>query len=308
MTKNLIFYWYIPSNCIMPDIYWLHIYNLKKYAKIFNNATFILSADNITDINKIEYNKNIINSIGFKCDIKFLLYKNDTNIRECTCFYNEIIQNLKNLEGITFFAHSKGITRNGDSGVPMWNTGLYYFNLNDIKSVENKLSKNDVFSYGSFKKHYNWIVEDNGKIYKQKHNWHYSGTFFWLDTQKIYKYIKSNNIEISSDLHRWYTEMWLGNIFDSNFAYTKYDIIGDENLYVDCKDILKNKMKVQEKEFNSFLKYYDNMVNKLSEEQHISLNVKEEKTKTLPISLTFKNPHQQEPSNNSGGLRKLIFK
>lgn len=216
--RRLIFSFYLTNDWEESETNILHIRLLSKYLGIFDDVIFCLITDN--DI-KLEVVKNFQRLIIGKCggDVTFKVYKN-TNYRESLVFYNEISKKLKDLDGVTFFGHNKGISNLyfGIENVKMWICALYYFSFEHDLPFE---FLNGPMVYGPLKVccSNEFFVSSGQSV----HDWYYAGTFFGLKCQQLDFYLKSNNIELPQLTNRWYSEMFLGNVIPNTEAWSYND-------------------------------------------------------------------------------------
>jgi|688.fasta_scaffold340124_2 hypothetical protein len=176
MKKNLIYYFYLKNNKVLDKVTTIHLNALKHYSHLFDGEKIIyVATDNNID-NKDEV-LNLFNFLG-TCDIKFV--KNDLELRESKYFI-ESINKIKDKNSLTFYGHSKGLTTEGNPDAMIdWITSMYFFNLDSMFLTEKyeKLMNTHVFS-GTLRKHVSCppcVSSD----------WHYSGTFFWFNTKKLF--------------------------------------------------------------------------------------------------------------------------
>jgi len=201
MKRNLVFYYYININNI-PDYIYQHLFLLEKYKDIFNGhcIIFIATDDKITPI--VE---SILKSFfNFLPNATLKVVKNHPENRESEYFIEqlELLKSLDNDESITFYGHSKGTTYDTDICVLKWLVAMYYFNLETLVTVEKNLESN-LFS-GVFRVDIPcppWVCVD----------WHYSGTFFWFNTKKLF------------GLDNW-SEFNIDRFSTESFPATKCDI------------------------------------------------------------------------------------
>jgi hypothetical protein len=179
----------------------------------FDEVIFCLIVDEDINPSVINEFQKIIIGMATK-DVIFKIYKN-TNYRESYVFYEEIAKQLDNLDGITFFAHNKGISDGfGEENVKTWIAALYFYSF----EVELPLNMSGPMVYGP--------IKSTGCNYKycsaaqNFHNWTYAGTFFWIKAQQISDFMKRNSIELPKLTNRWYSEMFLGNIMPLTEAWS----------------------------------------------------------------------------------------
>ena len=221
---NLIFAYYVMSE--ITELHKFHISILANYINIFENINIYLLYD---DESKIEENKTYILNTLNRTDINFIIIQNNPNYREGLIYKQYIIDKLDEYDGLTFFAHTKGVTNNLNlnqfENTKLWISIMYFFNLNFYYNVEYSFNNENIMSWGAI---YNYCI-NNPVLY----HWQYTGSFQWINTKKLKKYIKENNIDLSiynkhSNI-RACAEEFLGNTFDPKYAgflnhnrYNKY--------------------------------------------------------------------------------------
>ncbi len=179
----------------------MHLFNGKKIA-------FVTEGKGIDPIEKVE---------KLLPGVQLFAKPNHRELRETATFI-ELLQLVKSTKAneITFYAHTKGVTRFADKAVKLWTEGLYHYNLDFITDVEER-----IFSWypvvGAFKRY--------GKFghFPKDSKWHYSGTFFWVRNSSLF------NKEWKK-LHktRYGTEAYLSLLYPSTEAGCIFgDDIGD---------------------------------------------------------------------------------
>lgn len=240
--RRLIFYFYATPDYRENDAYKMHFSCLKKYSNVFDDAHFFISVDDITDKELISRVAGDIVSCGFVENVKFTIIENG-QCCESMVFKNEIVDNLGELTGLTFFAHTKGVVSikkyNRDS-ILKWIFGLYYMNLEFLEDVHNQLQvyqpSYQRFFYGTFLRQ---IAEEYGG--GTNFGAEYEGTFFWINCVSLKNYMIKNEIAVPNEIGRFYAERFPGNIFPIGIRlgsknYTYY--VGDISLYDNCDEIL----------------------------------------------------------------------
>jgi hypothetical protein len=196
VNKRLFFYFYAVDGYKDMYYYKMHLACLEHYANVFDEAIFVIS---VNDVN----NESLINSVRndilahFKCkDIRFKVHKDD-DYHESRVFYDMIYKKLDQLDGLTFFAHTKGVSNCYVSNDTMvdWILSLYWLSLSDIKDVCNALIYSHFLFYGSFK-----LAHPTNEIIFNPQQMFYNGTFYWLNTSKVYNslLVKKQNILLES--------------------------------------------------------------------------------------------------------------
>lgn len=179
VKKRIIFYFYVFENYKDNYAIKIHLQCLRHYSHVFDEAFFVISVDDVNNTDLIMDVERELLSIGFK-DVRFKVHKNNPYC-ESQVFFDEIAKKLDYLDGLTFFAHTKGITNINNDEYPIesieaWIFGLYYFNLNFIDEVERMLIYRTCRFYGAF------LVDLTNYWAKM---FLYSGTFYWLNAQRL---------------------------------------------------------------------------------------------------------------------------
>jgi len=160
-------------------------------------------------------------------DFKLIRVQNNPHIRESISFFNNLLPYILDVEGITFFGHSKSnsvkrLRFEYSKPHTTWTRLLYEKNLENIGDVEEKLLNYNYTSYGSFLRQS--LLEPIPSC-----KWHYSGTFFWFNNKKL----KKSSDKINSYLYktnRWGVEGFLGSILPIEQSYCHFNIDGDLGL------------------------------------------------------------------------------
>jgi hypothetical protein len=173
MIKNLVYYCYFENS----EINEYAKYNLKLllgYLHIFDGQRIIKIA--VDDLSK---NNSHLESLFPNCEIEIVQNNKETRESE---YFIESLKQIKDKNSLTFFAHNKGSKSGGDGNnvVKVWLLSMYFFNLENIffKNIEKNLIDDKTFS-GIMQITTPcppWVESD----------WHYSGTFFWFNTQKLF--------------------------------------------------------------------------------------------------------------------------
>jgi hypothetical protein len=171
MKRNLIYYCYFENGEI-NEFTKLNLELLNRYCNLFNGQKIIKIA--LDDLTK-DYSNLVDLFQGF--DVEVL--QNNKENRESEYFI-ESVKEIKDTNSITFFAHNKGGSNRPESDViKLWLFSMYFFNLEPmyLLTIQDQLSNDKIFS-GIMQITTPcppWVVSD----------WHYSGTFFWFNTQKL---------------------------------------------------------------------------------------------------------------------------
>lgn len=145
-------------------------------------------------------------------DIKCVPTKNDPVLRE-TASLPELLRRLRDTArgaGITFYAHSKGISRGGapykmQEAIRLWTQVMYEMCLDRVPEIEKILETKACC--GAFKRYGRF-----GHFPRTSH-WHYSGTFFWFRNDKLFQK-EWENVPRS----RYGAEAYLSTLFDESEA------------------------------------------------------------------------------------------
>jgi len=215
MKKKLVFHFYIDSNWRTNPIYNLHFKCLRHYRDCFDEAYFAICPevdDDYDSIKEVEQKLfNIFNGIG---KLEFDIVKN-TTLRECPTLKREVVDKLGE-DDLVFFAHSKGVSdldRKTIEQTTTWVSALYYQSLSHLHGgyddIVHYLEKEPFkMSYGSLMVQFTYHPHINSK-----YEWYYAGTFFWINSKKLKRYIRNNNITLPEMSNRYYSENFLGDIF-----------------------------------------------------------------------------------------------
>ncbi|MBP5724907.1 MAG: hypothetical protein J6X18_15200 [Bacteroidales bacterium] len=208
VTKNLVFSFYVFDGFEDNEAIKLHLKCLKKYSNIFDNAKFVISIKDTSNIGMIKKAESMITECGFK-NLEFKVKQNDCYC-EARTLKDEILDKIDTFEGLTFFAHTKGVTNVTNKeikkeSVLKWVAGMYYMNLNFIEEVESCLIYHfDCSMFGSYK-----VVSD--KIENKNRRW-YAGTFYWINTNRLSNNMKNRGIEMPKLHDSGYAEFITGEL------------------------------------------------------------------------------------------------
>lgn len=260
--KRMVFSFFLNNEWKESFVNQLHLRLLKKYIRDFDDVIFCIITDNVDDNNTITSLEKEIVGLNPK-NIQFKVYEN-TNFRESLVFKNEITDKMKELDGLTFFAHNKGISYvETDEGVYKWIVALYYFSL-EVGLINFNLN-GDCF-YGALKS-YNISLEDyeeDATGVLPKYGWFYAGTFFWGKYQELYHLLKANGTEIPPMMSRWYDEMFPGNVLEHKWGMT-YGRYGADSMIVYDKgqnidDFILHTYKNDRWVYEDFINFYNNVM------------------------------------------------
>jgi hypothetical protein len=245
MKRNLIYYCYFENGEI-NEFTQLNLKLLNRYCNLFNGQKIIKIA--LDDLTK-DYSNLVDMFQGF--DVEVL--QNNKENRESEYFI-ESIKEIKDTNSITFFAHNKGGSNRPESDViKLWLFSMYFFNLEPtyLLTIQDQLSNDKIFS-GIMQITTPcppWVPSD----------WHYSGTFFWFNTEKL---LSIENWDVM-EKNRFAVESYPGNkvkqdkshvtICSANFNFNTYSPVM-------WKQILTSQSLGQEM-FDNFMKIYTDHIN-----------------------------------------------
>ncbi len=144
--------------------------------------------------------------------IEFIEVENDPILCETRPFVRMLneVQSVHAQE-ISFYAHAKGVSYERGSSylrnIQLWRRAMYYFCLNDMRQIDSVMQHFNCC--GCFKR------SRSCKPYVPE-PWHFSGTFFWFNHQKLYSH--PNWAQIKKDT-RWAVEGYLATLFEEKSAY-----------------------------------------------------------------------------------------
>jgi hypothetical protein len=255
MRKSLVYYFYCTRETVFNEINRLHFECLKRYNSIFNDIKFCISVNDINDKELIkmvqEKVMEVFNNNFSK--ISFYIYKNNIELCECSFFYDEIILKLDEYD-LVFFGHNKGfLTAKEEDKISLyhWAIGMYYFSLGFIEELEHSLIESDEgLFYGSFLRKFNPMESPN--------NIHYTGTYFWMNAQRLKKYIETNKQFFLKPYSRYYAENFPGHYLEQNLCTHNNVLLNkyNYNFYCDSIQIIQ-ELYPNEIDFYSF---YNNII------------------------------------------------
>ena len=215
---RLIFSFYLTNDNLYDEINQLHLSLISKYIHRFDEVVFCLIVNDDIKTEVIQEFQKIVINMARK-DVVFKIYEN-TNYRESYVLYNEIASQLDKLDGLTFFAHNKGISDGfGRENVKTWIAALYFYSFEVNLPLDNMSGP---MVYGPLKSR--GCNHKYCSAAQNIHNWTYCGTFFWIKAQQISDYMERNSIKLPRLTNRWYSEMFLGNIMPQSEAWSHDDI------------------------------------------------------------------------------------
>lgn len=224
--KRLVFSFYLDEYSFENEVNKLHFKLLRRYINEFDEVVFCIIPNSSVGLNTINTLQKIILNFTHK-DVTFKIVEN-TNYRESLVFKNEIVDKMSELDGLTFFAHNKGIS------YPIvtidtlkWILAMYYFNL-EVELPSNGM--NGKCFYGALKSKDIFLEDytERSAVVLPKYNWVYCGTFFWGKYQEIANLLKNMGREIPGMYSRWFDEIFPGNVLEEFWGscYGECDVSG----------------------------------------------------------------------------------
>lgn len=214
VKRNLVYHLWIPENMSenYKHIMSIHFECLRHFMDVFTDITFVLAYDKKND-NLIKSFQRRLFGDGFVGNIAFKTVENTPFLKDGKTYYDEVLSKMDNLDGITFFAHSKGVTNLDNTSVrkenvEKWITFMYWMNLHYATYASSILLRPHTISYGTFK-----FNADNFT----RNNWAYLGGFSWINTKKLYDYLggrKPKNVDLGM------SELYIGDVIPSNPDYS----------------------------------------------------------------------------------------
>ncbi len=197
MKLQLIYSFYIADNLCNNEIYEMHFNMLTQISSLFDKISIIIVHNGNEDDDIIyRVRARLIESLNFK-NLSFIYEQNIPELREGAIYKKYIIDKLGDYDDyLTFFGHTKGVSNqfglSNIDNLKLWIFSMYYLNFKWLSEVKQKLNtytlNEDYMTYGS-------LYFKNFR-HNNIHNWFYAGSFYWLNTYKINKYIKDNNIDL----------------------------------------------------------------------------------------------------------------
>lgn len=195
-TRNLIYHiWPKHGNGVWQ-------WNVKELLKRIDQFDGVRSIAIATDENSYTVD-DVKAAFGDTRIDNWLAFTNNPNLGEVVAFQS-LLNSVSSQEGITFYAHAKGVKYDNNANVRDWAAIMYEVCLDNPEYVNASLEQFPVT--GTFK---------NNREYKgkMKHGWHYSGTFFWFRNDDLFNRDWQN---IQQDYYG--SEKYLGDLFEEKEA------------------------------------------------------------------------------------------
>lgn len=259
--KELVFHWYISKRNIneLKEIEKFHLYEIKKFDlnKIFDDVFCVLSID---DLN----NKNLVNICFAELEkifgnkIKIEIIKNNKNDGEFYTYKNYVINRL-NVENLNIcYLHFKGTSNIYDKRFIFsriyWSKNMYeyLFSKNTLDNIE----KYAMTFWASIKVNNDWFnkwlwlnnkpnIGLNGQLFP-------AGSFQWLNTNIIDKYLSDNNINLDNINYKKLKKTHICEYLLANIINDKYKCVG---IILNTISKLTSKIKLDDDEKNIINNY-----------------------------------------------------
>lgn len=256
--KRMVFHFFAGEDFETNTANLIHYRCLNHYQDIFDEININISVNDTSNAEFCNRVKTKLIQVLNRCKNLRLKIVANTGYYESYTFYNEILMNLNNLNGITFFGHNKGTTNfanpNYDKrSIANWICGLYYFSLNHIAIVEKEMLANGKVFYGSF-------LFENKKI-PSVNNLEFAAAYFWTNAALLNRDFKLNNTSIPNIDARGYTEEFPGNFYKKDKLGRYGDAIfwaGD--FYREAQDIIDIHFGNDKNEKKLYNEYMQQMI------------------------------------------------
>ena len=256
-TKRLIFSFYLSECSLSNSVNKLHLKLLSRYINNFDEIIFCIIPESGLDSFFIYELEKAVIEFTHK-NIEFKIVEN-TNYRESLVYKTEIVDKMRDLDGLTLFGHNKGISYSDvTEDTFKWIVALYYFNL-EVELPNNDM--NGMCFYGALKST-NIYLEDytpNSAVVLPKYNWFYNGTFFWGKYQEVFNLLKNIGREIPEMCSRWFDEMFPGNVLEEYWGSCYGECCASKNMITgdNIDSFLYQTYKGEEWVFYNFLDFYN---------------------------------------------------
>jgi len=287
MNKTLIYIFYCRNNFFEYDeVFKLHLELLYKNINIFNYYKFILSFDDLNNNDIIEFYINYISTyLQLKDKNGFVIVQNSPNNREGIHFFEQIILNLNEYDGLIFFGHNKTDLGYNKENIYNWIIGAHFINFYDINDIENKLTNDKYIAYGAFPQY--WQSNECEQV-MAKGTYMYTGSFYWFYPKKILEnnkdelllyidylinflsddFVKDNNIDTNNEF-KYFAEVWLDNICNFYQSCTTLNNIKPKPTFTYYRNDKSTRIILEQYTMG----YYMNIVPRyLTPEQNIKYN------------------------------------
>jgi len=224
MKKNILFHCYIKNINELNESLCFGLKCLQNYMSVFDGKkviTITLDQPELFDHQKFSEKIELINLFD-----EVIVMKNNSHNRESESLI-EMLESVKSIKNsMTFYAHTKGSTWSLDSCLKNWILSMYFFNLE--QSRIDKVEENFISGYttsGILKKDCRWNI--NGL----SGEWHYSGAFFWINNEELFKYNWQTLVKGRMSLEAYLGQRIPTEKAACNFVCRNYNFLIDDLLW-----------------------------------------------------------------------------
>ena len=260
MKKNLVYYFYASKDFANDLSIREHLYYINRYSNIFDKSLFTIAVDDLDDNETISKAMIAIkqNYFGDKNGLSFKIIQNDPKMREVVTFKNDLLDKLKDFDGIVLFGHTKGTTNFKTfkkEPIMNWIAAMWFYSCEHIDDVEQKLSESIL--YGPT------LHDDNNKhkLNFNKYNCWYCGTFYWINPKKFLERFGNEEFKVKD---RWFAEKLPGNLLkvEELRSYNDKKILAEKfNIYTGDW----SKVIVSFGDSEKYFEVFNNMVENVNE-------------------------------------------
>lgn len=241
VKKTLLYYLWIPKDFSDKEqmMYNIHLRCLRYYSAIFSDAVFIVAMDTPDDESTYHSVVKDIASIGFSGNISITKTENNSFYREGEYVKKLIVDKAAEIDGLVFFAHSKGMynishgaslsayTAFNEESITRWVCALYFFNLNFMNEVLSAMGDGKIV-FGALLNKYK--TDDKPPF---DTGWQFNGSFYWINPKRLANYLQYHNLKTPELDNRLYAEDWMRHIipFDFRFISTRSTYYIDTDKY-----------------------------------------------------------------------------
>ena len=256
MKLRLVYHLYVPSGNF-GDHMKIHFKCLMNYSHLFDEALFVLSMENPYDTKRVIEVEHLILDLGFNNNVTFKVKKTN-EYREGQTLKEEVADKIDKLDGLTFFAHSKGNSNKNSIGhqenLEYWITSMYYFNLNYIDYIKNYIFEGFGVAYG-------FLKFENFELLENIFHYTFSGSFYWINTQRLKQFLEcfaDDKFHMPYLTDRFYAENFLGNILITEKAVSLHKTISYWDDYSDVIGHIRNI--VGKEEYDSYINFHNKII------------------------------------------------
>jgi hypothetical protein len=203
------------------DVWMRNIKELQPHMHIFNGRKLlsVVAGQDFHDVSAV---------LPYFPNFEVMTFENDPALRENISFLPMLRRMYSlNENEMTFYAHTKGVTRPDNFATVLWRNIMLYWTLDRIDLVEKALK--DHSCAGCFKL---WQVPLPDEAYQ---HWHFAGTYFWFNNKKLYSLIDWQSVTQSG----WGAEAYVGKVFPFSEGFC---LFGDNFMGCYSADRIRNEL------------------------------------------------------------------